>query len=57
MKDSVQLVLIVVFVLVCLILGLSQPFFESQTYNKLTGAKTTAWDAIWVELRVTDQCN
>lgn len=27
---------------------------ESQTYNKLTGAHTTTWDAIWVELRVQD---
>lgn len=26
---------------------------ESKTYNKLTGAKTTTWDALWVELRVT----
>jgi hypothetical protein len=27
---------------------------ESDTYNKLTGAKTTWWDALWVELRVQD---
>ena len=27
---------------------------ESKTYNKLTGAHTTTWDAIWVELRVQD---
>lgn len=27
---------------------------ESKTYNKLTGAKTTWWDALWVELRVQD---
>lgn len=26
---------------------------ESDTYNKLTGARTTWWDALWVELRVT----
>lgn len=25
---------------------------ESATYNKLTGAQTTWWDAMWVELRV-----
>lgn len=25
---------------------------ESKTYNKLTGAHTTWWDAAWVELRV-----
>jgi len=27
---------------------------ESRTYNRLTGAHTTAWDALWVELRVQD---
>lgn len=31
-----------------------QPFMESRTYNNLTGAKTTWWDAIWVELRIQD---
>lgn len=29
-------------------------YFEAKTYNKLTGAKATTWDAIWVELRVQD---
>lgn len=38
-----------IFVFICL-----QPLFESRTYNKLTGAKTTWWDAVWVELRVND---
>jgi len=28
---------------------------ESATYNRLTGAHTTAWDAMWVELRIQDQ--
>lgn len=27
---------------------------ESRTYNRLTGAETTTWDALWVELRVQD---
>lgn len=25
---------------------------ESRTYNRLTGAQTTTWDAVWVQLRV-----
>lgn len=25
---------------------------KSDTYNRLTGANTTWWDAVWVELRV-----
>jgi hypothetical protein len=28
---------------------------ESSAYNRLTGASTTWWDAMWVELRVMDQ--
>ena len=31
------------------------PWMESRTYNRLTGAKTTWWDALWVQLRVQDQ--
>jgi hypothetical protein len=27
---------------------------ESRTYNRLTGAQTTTWDALFVELRVQD---
>lgn len=30
-------------------------YFESRTYNKLTGAETSWWDALWVELRVQDE--
>lgn len=30
-------------------------YFESQTFNRLTGAETTWFDALWVELRV--DCN
>jgi len=33
------------------------PYFESDAYNRLTGAKTTYWDAVWLELRVQDQPN
>ena len=32
--------------------AIAQPFQESKTYNKLTGAHTTWWDALFCELRV-----
>jgi hypothetical protein len=38
--------------LVILMLPLS--YMEAKTYNKLTGANVTTWDALWVDLRVTD---
>lgn len=28
--------------------------FESAAYNRLTGAKTTTWDAMFLELRVQE---
>lgn len=28
--------------------------FEAKAYNRLTGAQTTTWDAMWLELRVQD---
>lgn len=31
-----------------------QAYNESRVYNRLTGASTTTWDALWVNLRVQD---
>jgi len=49
-------VLIVVAIVLGLVVGI--PWFsaaqESSTYNRLTGAHTTTWDALWVELRVQE---
>lgn len=28
--------------------------FEASTYNKLTGKNVSAWDAMWVDLRVQE---
>lgn len=36
------------------VLPIISAHMESKTYNKLTGAHTTWWDAMWVELRVQD---
>lgn len=30
-------------------------YMEARTYNKLTGAHVTTWDAMWVDLRVQDK--
>ncbi len=52
---NMQIVLLcmVVFVIVAVpVLKVVGAMQESATYNKLTGAKTTWWDALWVELRV-----
>ena len=29
-------------------------YFEASTYNRLTKATLSTWDAMWVELRVTE---
>lgn len=48
--------LLVILFIVCLISAIPiQAYMESRTYNKLTGANTTWFDALWVELRVQDQ--
>lgn len=39
-----------VLILVGMWVGYSH--FEAATYNKLTGASVTTWDAMWVRLRV-----
>lgn len=28
------------------------PYFETQSYNRITGENVSYWDALWVELRV-----
>lgn len=56
MKE-LSIITVLVILSIALLLGLIalQPSMESKTYNKLTGANTTWWDAMWVELRVQDQ--
>lgn len=34
------------------VLSIFSAQMESDTYNRLTHAQTTWWDALWVELRV-----
>jgi len=46
--------IIAVLVALCIAEWIGSSYFESQTYNRLTGAHTTTWDAMWVELRVMD---
>ena len=51
--------LIIVVAIIVLLFGATvMPFIhakmESETYNRLTGAHTIWWDALWVELRVQD---
>ncbi len=50
--------LVMMTIILCLVglvaIAFVQPVMKSRTYNKLTGANTTWWDAIWVELRVQD---
>lgn len=57
MKDKTMnrlLITAFVSVIVGLILffTLIGPYMEARTFNKLTGANVSTWDAIWVNLRV-----
>jgi hypothetical protein len=46
---------IVGIIIVCLAIAIVEPYYESKHYNEVTGAHTTYWDAVWLELRVQDQ--
>lgn len=52
--EALVILTIIIALVGVLTMACIQPVMESRTYNKLTGAKTTWWDAIWVELRVQD---
>lgn len=59
MKESTKhllqyLLIFAVIIAAGLLVTFVQASMESKTYNKLTGAHTTWWDAMWVELRVQD---
>jgi hypothetical protein len=59
MSDTKASILIATAILlavaaIALALAWVQAHNESRVYNKLTGANTTTWDAMWVELRVQD---
>lgn len=47
--------IVIIFFLGLLVLVIVEPYFESRHYNKVTGAHTTYWDAVWLELRVQDK--
>ena len=49
------LVLMLAVFLLLVVFSLFAANMESRTYNRLTGSKTTWWDACWVELRVQDK--
>lgn len=56
MKSEIFYIILVILTGCVIGLGIhtTKSYFESKTYNKLTGAHTTTWDAMWVELRVQD---
>lgn len=58
-SSDVSSALLIVFMLALFAGLLALKWFsaiqESRTYNRLTGAETTTWDALWVELRVQDE--
>lgn len=55
--EALFLATIALVFVITLVMIFIQPVMESRTYNKLTGAHTTWWDAVWVELRVQGSPN
>lgn len=53
-KFTITELLIIVAIISLLVIPPISWHFESKAYNRLTGAKTTWWDAVWLELRVQD---
>jgi hypothetical protein len=53
-EKLVMSITIILILMVCAI-GISQPYFESRTYERLTGKHVTYWDAVWCDLRIQEQ--
>ena len=60
-EQRIQLVILGVLLGLLLIGAVSwwvvKSSFEASTYNRLTGANVSTWDAMWVELRVQEPLN
>lgn len=52
--DRIALGVIVLILLASIAAGFFQAAMEAATYNRLTGSNVSAWDALFVELRVQD---
>jgi hypothetical protein len=56
MKEQILgFLLLAGFGLALLLVFVGGSYLEAKTYNRLTGAKVSTWDAIWVDLRVQEQ--
>lgn len=53
-SEILMIILIITALLAPVVGWVVKSHFESKIYNKLTGANTTTWEAMWVELRVQD---
>jgi len=53
--DNFVIVLPIGFLVVVSLITIVSFHMESATFNRLTGAHTTWWDAVWVELRVQEE--
>ena len=55
MSETKLSAIILICILLALVVGVTiRSSFEAKTYNKLTGATVSTWDAVWVELRVVE---
>jgi hypothetical protein len=52
--DNVHILLPLGFLIVVLMAAPVGWYMESAAFNRITGAHTTWWDAVWVELRVQE---
>jgi len=50
--ETAILVLTFAFPFLLIALGLAQPYFEAQSFNRCTGSHATYWDALFLQLRV-----
>ena len=56
MKIAIPItMLVILFIAVAALIVVVPAYMEARTYNKLTGANVTTWDAIWIDLRVISE--
>lgn len=58
MEDKIRLAVSAAFIAIAVVGSLSiwivGSYFEANAFNEVTGRSVTTWQAMWVELRVSD---
>ena len=56
MKETISaIVLLIIIIVAWVCMWLTYSYYEAKVYTGLTNKEVTTWQAMWVDLRITNQ--